>query len=50
MDECGDGSDEGNCFALVSESSGSLCFGGIFFCSGLRFTRCLFVERRCDGI
>ncbi|XP_012586117.1 PREDICTED: low-density lipoprotein receptor-related protein 3 isoform X2 [Condylura cristata] len=49
MDECGDGSDEGNCSAPASELPGSLCPGGTFPCSGARSTRCLPVERRCDG-
>lgn len=49
VDECGDGSDEGNCSAPASEPPGSLCPGGTFPCSGARSTRCLPVERRCDG-
>lgn len=49
VDECGDGSDEGNCSAPVSEPPGSLCPGGTFPCSGARSTRCLPAERRCDG-
>lgn len=49
MDECGDGSDEGNCSAPASEPPGSLCPGGTFPCSGARSTRCLPAERRCDG-
>uniref|UniRef100_A0A8C2R6F8 Low-density lipoprotein receptor-related protein 3 n=1 Tax=Capra hircus TaxID=9925 RepID=A0A8C2R6F8_CAPHI len=49
VDECGDGSDEGNCSAPASEPPGSLCPGGTFPCSGARSTRCLPAERRCDG-
>ncbi|KAF6078518.1 LDL receptor related protein 3 [Phyllostomus discolor] len=49
VDECGDGSDEGNCSAPASEPPGSLCPAGTFPCSGARSTRCLPVERRCDG-
>ncbi|XP_057348833.1 low-density lipoprotein receptor-related protein 3 isoform X2 [Manis pentadactyla] len=49
VDECGDGSDEGNCSAPASEPPGSLCPGGTFPCSGARSTRCLPSERRCDG-
>lgn len=50
MDECGDGFDEGNCLVFVLEFLGSLCFGGIFFCSGVCFMCCLFVEWCCDGL
>ncbi|ELR57660.1 Low-density lipoprotein receptor-related protein 3, partial [Bos mutus] len=39
VDECGDGSDEGNCSAPASEPPGSLCPGGTFPCSGARSTR-----------